>query len=131
MRTIQAFVQELEAFCYTTAFLTVHTDEAMTLTLHRQGARVEYNGGQRKREEIVRFLAVSAKNGCSLVLRSITKERDADSDLAIKEIRGYALKHALGFPIWIKLTGDEMRDAYTQDAVTGEYLPAGPDVVFP
>jgi hypothetical protein len=130
-RETRKLLKEIESHCHTTALLTVLAEESIKVALHCVGERVVYDDDPGVREILIQYLVQASRAGCSLVLRSVTEASDAESGLPIKEIRGYYLRREQGVPTWYRLDSDAMWNAFTRDVQTGEYLPAGPDVVFP
>ncbi len=115
------FIREIELYCYTTAIVTFVTMDGkeLMLDLQRKGDKVKY-GYQRHAKE--QFMARLLQGG-SLILRSFTEERDAESQLPIKELRGYVVTAQDQDLSFVRLLPDDLFWASNTDAITGEKLP--------
>jgi hypothetical protein len=123
----------LESFCETTAIATLTSDapDPLVIDLTREEGGVRYGHAPGHGMLLRARLHHAAERGGSLILRSFTPLFDPESDLPIKEIRGFHIGHVeAGNFALEQLSPSEVRECFSVDFETGEPIEIEPAVVF-
>jgi hypothetical protein len=126
---LTTLLHDLESYCYTTAIVTLTTEDdqlPLTMDLHREDGAVQFGYAPGHKDLLMARLI----NYGGLILRSFLEEKDPQTGLPIKELRGWSLMLGDGDLVVTRIPADDLYWACNTDSQTGERLKPEPDVRY-